>query len=125
MLSVIAGVGSLSTSSGDLCPGPCVHYLQWNKDCKTFMSKVKEVAETQAKKEERGEVPDTAKLLEKLSVEDGKTKVKKQDEVPSAAKEERVEVPSTADQHEKSSVEDGKTEVKKQDEVPSAANEDN
>lgn len=53
------------------------------------MSKFQEVAETRAKKEERGEVSDTAELLEKLSVEDGKTEVKKQDEVPSAAKDDK------------------------------------
>ena len=53
------------------------------------MSKVQEVAEMQAKKEEQGEVPDTAELLEKLSVEDSKPKARKQDDVPSPAKEDK------------------------------------
>lgn len=62
--------------------------LSFCSDCKTFRSKVQEVAETQDKKEDR-EVPDTAELLEKLSVEDRKTEVFKQEDVASEAKEDK------------------------------------
>ncbi|CAI0385662.1 unnamed protein product [Linum tenue] len=42
------------------------------ENCKTFMENVQEVAESQSK-EESGDASETAKLLDKLSVEEGKT----------------------------------------------------
>ncbi|XP_015874596.1 ran-binding protein 1 homolog a [Ziziphus jujuba] len=59
------------------------------ENCKTFMEKFQEVAESQQKKEENKDATAAAGLLEKLSVEDEKTEEKASEEVP--AKEEKEE----------------------------------
>ncbi|KAA8549430.1 hypothetical protein F0562_001097 [Nyssa sinensis] len=58
------------------------------ENCKTFMEKFEEVAESQQKKEENKDASAAAGLLEKLSVEDEKSEDKGgEEEVPSAAGE--------------------------------------
>ncbi|KAG7537912.1 hypothetical protein ISN44_As13g017570 [Arabidopsis suecica] len=50
--------------------------LGFSSDCKSFMQKFKQVAESEEEKEESKEASDTAGLLEKLSVEETKTEEK-------------------------------------------------
>ena len=52
------------------------------------METFQEVAESQGKKEDNKDASDTAGLLEKLNVGDGKTEGKEQEEKPDVAKEE-------------------------------------
>uniref|UniRef100_A0A0D3D5N0 Uncharacterized protein n=2 Tax=Brassica oleracea TaxID=3712 RepID=A0A0D3D5N0_BRAOL len=51
-------------------------------DCKAFMEKFKEVAESEEEKEETKEASDTAGLLEKLTVEEKNTEEEKKEEKP-------------------------------------------
>lgn len=59
------------------------------ENCKSFMEKFQEVAESQAKKEESDETSAAAELLDKLSVEDKKGEKKADEEVAPAATEEK------------------------------------
>ena len=61
------------------------------ENCKTFMEKVTEVAESQKSKEESKDATAAAGLLEKLSVEEKKTEEKAAEEVPVVVKEEEKE----------------------------------
>lgn len=56
------------------------------ENCKIFMEKVQEIAESQGKKENNKDTTDTAALLEKLSVGESKTEEKAQ-EAPKEEKE--------------------------------------
>ncbi|KAF5470417.1 hypothetical protein F2P56_010933 [Juglans regia] len=58
------------------------------ENCKSFMEKFQEVAESQKKTEENKDASAAAGLLEKLSVEEKKTEDKAEEEVPVAAKKE-------------------------------------
>lgn len=53
------------------------------------METFQEVAESQGKKEDNKDASDTAGLLEKLNVGDGKTEGKEQEEKPDVAKEDK------------------------------------
>ncbi|KAF5747633.1 Ran-binding protein 1 b isoform 1 [Tripterygium wilfordii] len=59
------------------------------ENCKTFMEKVQEVAESQVKKEENKDATAAAELLEKLSVGDSETKGKEEEKVPAEAKKDK------------------------------------
>ena len=76
-------------------------------DCKAFMQKFKEVADSEEEREESKEASDTAGLLEKLTVEEKDTEEKKE--------EKPVEKVASAEEAEKA-VEEKKTE----ESVPSA-----
>ncbi|XP_040993894.1 ran-binding protein 1 homolog a-like [Juglans microcarpa x Juglans regia] len=58
------------------------------ENCKSFMEKFQEVAESQKKTEENKDASVAAGLLEKLSVEEKKTEDKAEEEVPVAAEKE-------------------------------------
>ncbi|KAG2669933.1 hypothetical protein I3843_14G058900 [Carya illinoinensis] len=58
------------------------------ENCKSFMEKFQEVAESQKKTEENKDASAAAGLLEKLSVEEKKTEDKAEEEVPVAAEKE-------------------------------------
>jgi Ran-binding protein 1 len=60
-------------------------------DCKKFMEKVQEVAESQKSIEENEDATAAAGHLEKLSVEEKKTEEKAGEEVPAAADKEEKE----------------------------------
>ncbi|KAI4353384.1 hypothetical protein L6164_002340 [Bauhinia variegata] len=62
------------------------------ENCKTFMTTMQEVAESQGKKEENKDASDTAGLLEKLTVDDNKTKEEKQKEATVTDKEDKQTV---------------------------------
>ncbi|KAK9279443.1 hypothetical protein L1049_013122 [Liquidambar formosana] len=57
------------------------------ENCKTFMEKFQEVAESQQKKEENKDASAAAGLLEKLSVDDSKSEDKAKEEEPVETKE--------------------------------------
>ncbi|KAK6927105.1 Ran binding domain [Dillenia turbinata] len=71
------------------------------ENCKSFMEKFQEVAESQKPKEENKDATDTAGLLEKLSVEEKKTESKAGEEVAVAAKEESGSKPEKAEEGKK------------------------
>ncbi|KAK6943467.1 Ran binding domain [Dillenia turbinata] len=64
------------------------------ENCKSFMEMVQEVAESQGQKEENKDATNTAGLLEKLCVGDGRSEEKVEGEAPVAAKEERRDATS-------------------------------
>ncbi|KAL6956776.1 Ran-binding protein 1 b [Sarracenia purpurea var. burkii] len=71
-------------------------------NCRTFMERIQEVAESQQKKEENKDAFAASGLLEKLSVEDKKTEGKTSEQVPVAAKEKESESePGKVDEQEK------------------------
>ncbi|XP_057484546.1 ran-binding protein 1 homolog a-like [Actinidia eriantha] len=76
-------------------------------NCKTFMERFQEVAESQLKKEENEDASTAAGLLEKLNVEDKKTEDKASEQVPVAAVKEK-----------KSESEPGKVDTEKKGEEP-------
>ncbi|WJZ89104.1 hypothetical protein VitviT2T_008350 [Vitis vinifera] len=80
------------------------------ENCKSFMEKVQEVAESQQKKEENKDASAAAGLLEKLSVEEKETEDKAEEEKPVAAKEEK-----------ETESEQGKTDAEKKVEEPSSS----
>ncbi|XP_042510624.1 ran-binding protein 1 homolog a-like [Macadamia integrifolia] len=82
------------------------------ENCKTFMEKFQEIAESQVKKEENKDVTAAAGLLEKLSVGDVKTEEK--------AEKTGEEVPVTV-KEEKESDSETKPDVEKKEEPPAAA----
>ncbi|KAK4551448.1 hypothetical protein RGQ29_032365 [Quercus rubra] len=65
----------------------CIRFASL-ENCRSFMETFQEVAESQGKKEDNKDASDTAGLLEKLNVGDGKTEGKEQEEKPDVAKEE-------------------------------------
>ncbi|KAK4582398.1 hypothetical protein RGQ29_025539 [Quercus rubra] len=65
----------------------CIRFASL-ENCRSFMETFQEVAESQGKKEDNKDATDTAGLLEKLNVGDGKTEGKEQEEKPDVAKEE-------------------------------------
>ena len=86
-------------------------WLVFVLDCKHFMEAFQEVAESQQKKEENKDASETAGLLEKLSVEEKKTKDKAEDK----AKEE-VSVVTKEDKDSKSdTVKEEDAEKKKEE----------
>ncbi|XP_062172647.1 ran-binding protein 1 homolog a-like [Alnus glutinosa] len=58
------------------------------ENCKTFMEKFQEVAESQSTKEEDKDTSEAAGLLENLSVEEKKTEAKSGDDTPVASEKE-------------------------------------
>ncbi|KAJ7961208.1 RAN binding protein 1 [Quillaja saponaria] len=86
----------------------CIRFASVEK-CKTFMTMIQEVAESQGKREESKGASDTAELLEKLSVSDNKTE-KEQEKLNVAEKDDKQAV-----------VGNRKSEVDKKDEPTSPA----
>ncbi|XP_010043413.2 ran-binding protein 1 homolog a [Eucalyptus grandis] len=72
------------------------------ENCKNFMEKFQEVAESQQKKEENEDARATASLLDKLTVEEKKTEDKSGEDVPVSKEGETVTEPAPADGDKKS-----------------------
>ncbi|XP_010542667.1 PREDICTED: ran-binding protein 1 homolog a-like [Tarenaya hassleriana] len=72
------------------------------ENCKTFMQKFKEVAESEEKEEESKDASEAAGLLEKLTVEEKKTEEKSVEEAPPSTKEdEKKSEPEEASEQKK------------------------
>ncbi|EXB94096.1 Ran-binding protein 1-b-like protein [Morus notabilis] len=80
------------------------------ENCKQFMEKFQEVAESQQKKEENKDASAAAGLLEKLSVEEKKTEEKTSEEAPAVAKEDKDVKSDTV-----------KEDIEKKDEEPASS----
>ncbi|KAK6935709.1 Ran binding domain [Dillenia turbinata] len=74
------------------------------ENCKSFMEKFQEVAESLKPKEENKDATNAAGLLEKLSVEEKKTESKAGEEVAVAAKEDSESKPEKAEEGKKDEV---------------------
>ncbi|KAK3441982.1 hypothetical protein EUGRSUZ_B02236 [Eucalyptus grandis] len=72
------------------------------ENCKNFMEKFQEVAESQQKKEENEDARATASLLDKLTVEEKKTEDKSGEDVSVSKEGETVTEPAPADGDKKS-----------------------
>ncbi|KAF5446694.1 hypothetical protein F2P56_032301 [Juglans regia] len=99
----------------------CIRFASID-NCKAFMEKFQEVAESQGKKEENKDAAAAAGLLEKLSVEEKKTEDKAGEEVPIASEKETEdkageEVPVTSEKETKSDSE----KTQKKDEEPASS----
>ncbi|XP_010557199.1 PREDICTED: ran-binding protein 1 homolog b-like [Tarenaya hassleriana] len=71
------------------------------ENCKTFMQKFKEVAESEEKKEEDKDASEAAGLLEKLTVKEKETEEKPVEEAPSTKEEEKKSEPEKAGEEKK------------------------
>ncbi|KAG2673073.1 hypothetical protein I3760_13G072300 [Carya illinoinensis] len=78
----------------------CIRFASID-NCKAFMEKFQEVAESQGKKEENKDAAAAAGLLEKLSVEEKKTEDKAGEEAPVVSEKEEKETKSDSEKIEK------------------------